>query len=62
MQKLTTNPTESQKLERNIGRIKTLRLAIEMEPEGDRKDSLVAELTRRESEIQALKERLAKVL
>lgn len=55
------NATPDRKALRNVGRIKTLRQAIERAKTKERKASLQAELDRRLSEVQALREALDSV-
>ena len=55
------NPTPEQKLMRNMGRIKTLQLAIEQCKDESRKQSLQAELDRRMNELEAHKEDILKM-
>lgn len=56
------NPTPDQKALRTVGRIKTLRIALEKPGiKEERKASLQAELDRRLDEVESLKAALAEV-
>ena len=56
------NPSATDKIARNIDRIKTLKIAIGDTYDHERLESLNKELTRRKGELQAIKDSMNEVL